>query len=324
MKVFVTGATGFIGFHLCHRLVAEGHSVVALVRDLGKTAGLPSTGVELLQGDLGRLEAADFVLPPCDLVVHLAGVVSAQRDGEYEATNFQAVKSLVRCLERQTWRPRRLLFASSLAAAGPSTSAHRKTESEPNAPIDPYGRAKADAEAMLGAAPFPTTSFRPAIVFGPRDTATLSFFKLAARGWGFRVAGRPQELSFIDIDDLVSGIVAMMADSSSEHRTYFVSALEDTDSRRLWEVLAEVVGLRVRVVAVPRFGLRLASLVSTALSKVFRFRNQLDGKQYAQLTAPAFLCSSDALQKAHPWVPRVGLSESLGKAWAGYRASGWV
>jgi len=323
MKVFVTGATGFIGFHLCQRLVADGHSVVALVRDPKKATDLPSA-VERFQGDLGRLDAPELVLPACDVVIHLAGVVSAQNPDEYHATNFEAVKGLVRCLERQSWRPRRMLFASSLAAAGPSMAARRMTEADPSAPVEPYGRAKLDAEAFLAGAPFPTTSFRPAIVFGPRDTATLSFFKMAKQGWGFRVAGQPQALSFIDVDDLVSGIVAMMDDTSAAHHVYFVSALEDTDSAQLWKALAEVIGRRVRIVAVPRAVLRIASLLSTGLSKVFRFRNQLDGKQYTQLTAPAFLCSSDALQKAHAWRPRVGLSASLGKAWAGYRESGWV
>ena len=47
MRIFVTGATGFIGAHLCRALVGGGHQIVALVRDPKKAASeLPESGVE--------------------------------------------------------------------------------------------------------------------------------------------------------------------------------------------------------------------------------------------------------------------------------------
>jgi nucleoside-diphosphate-sugar epimerase len=299
---------------------------VALVRDPEKAAKeLPADGVESVVGDLSLFEREELVLPPCDLVIHLAGVVAAKSLAEYDAVNFEAVRSLVKALSRQSWRPRRLLFASSLAAAGPTATRVPLSERDPTAPIEPYGRAKLKAEQFLAAdAPFPTTSFRPSLVFGPRDTATLAFFKMAKRGIGFRVAGEPQGLSFIDVDDAVSGIAAMMEDSSSAHRTYFLSARDQMDTEQLWQAMAEAIGRRVRVIRVPRPVLRSASVMSTAFSKVFGFTNQLDAKQYDQMVAPAFMCSSAALQAAHGWTPRVSLVGALAKAWSGYRADGWL
>jgi nucleoside-diphosphate-sugar epimerase len=326
MRVLVTGATGFIGAHLCRGLVAGGHHVVALVRDPKKAAAeLPATGVETLAGDLSLFERDDLVLPPCDLVIHLAGVVTAPSVEQYDAVNFEAVRRLVKALARQTWRPRRFLFASSLAAAGPSATRVPKTEVDPAEPVEPYGRAKWKAEQFLRAeAPFPTTSFRPSLVFGPRDTATLAFFRMARRGFGFRIAGTPQDLSFIDVDDAVSGIIAMTTDTSDAHRTYFLAANEQMDTELLWRAMSEAIGRRVRVVRVPRSVLRGASVLSTAASRIVGFTNQLDAKQVDQMLAPAFLCSSAALQAAHDWTPRVSLVASLAKAWAAYRADGWL
>src|SRR5579859_1345394 len=208
MKVLLTGATGFIGGHLCRRLVATGNAVVALVRDAKKAAALPNE-VERLDGDLSIFDRADLALPPCDVVIHMAGVVAAKSADEYDAINFRAVKSLVESIARQSWRPRRFLFASSLAAAGPSMPGIRKSEADVCAPVDDYGRAKLAAEEFLQSAPFPTTSFRPSVVFGPKDPATFTFFRMAARGWGFRVGGPAQHFSFIDVDDLVDAIVRM-------------------------------------------------------------------------------------------------------------------
>jgi nucleoside-diphosphate-sugar epimerase len=308
---------------LCRRLVLAGHSVVALVRDAKKAEALPA-GVERLEGDLSIFERPDLVLPACDVVMHIAGVVSAKTADEYDAINFRAVRSLVECVSRQTWRPRRLLFASSLAAAGPTMPGMRKTEVDHCDPIDDYGRAKLAAEVFLREAPFPTTSFRPSVVFGPKDPATLTFFRMASRGWGFRIAGPAQAFSFVYVDDLVDAILRMADDTSSEHRTYFVSSERDTDSVELWHALSDVMARKVRVVVVPRSALYGASVASTALSKVFRFKNQLDRKQYDQLTAPAFVCSSKALQQAHDWSPRFDLGESLRKALEGYQADGWL
>jgi nucleoside-diphosphate-sugar epimerase len=325
MRVFVTGATGFIGAHLCKRLVENGHQVVALVRDPKKAAKELPANVEAFAGDLSVFERRDLVLPACDIVIHLAGVVAAKSVEEYDAINFGAVKSLVKALERQSWKPRRLLFASSLAAAGPTTSRVPMTEHDPAGPVEPYGRAKLKAEQFLMAeAPFPTTSFRPSLVFGPRDTATLSFFKLAKAGVGFRVAGQPQGLSYIDIDDAVAGIMAMMDDTSAEHRVYFLAATEQMDTDQLWRDMAKAIGKPVHVIRVPKPLLVIASWFSTLFSKLFGFTNQLDAKQVDQMTQPAFMCSSQALQKAHDWRPRVSLVDSLGKAWSQYRADGWL
>jgi nucleoside-diphosphate-sugar epimerase len=324
MQILLTGATGFIGGHLCRRLVDAGHSVLALVRDPKRASFLPASGVETLAGDLTIFDRPDLELPRCDVVIHMAAVVTAKRPDQYEIINFRAVKSLVDCLARQSWKPRRMLFASSLAAAGPSAQGVRKVESDVCDPIDDYGRAKLAAEIFLRDAPFPTTAFRPSVVFGPRDPATLTFFRLAVRGWGFRVGGPLQTFSFIDVDDLVEGIMRMADDASTEHRTYFVSSDHDADSSTLWDAFSSVLDRRIRVLVVPRPALYGASVASTALAKVFRFKNQLDRKQYDQLTAPAFICSSKALQDAHAWKPRLDLHESLRKALHGYKADGWL
>jgi len=319
----VTGATGFIGTHLVRRLVGDGHTVVALVRDPAKARELPAAGVEWLRGDLALFEDPDLELPACDAVIHLAGVVAADHVDQYNAVNFVAVKHLIACLERQTWRPARFLFASSLAAAGPSHG-RPKTEADACEPIEPYGRSKLEAERFLQGVAFPTTSFRPAVVFGEGDPATITLFRLARRRLGFRVAGANPVMSFIDVDDLVDAMIAMLGDRSTAHRTYFVSHPDPTDVRALWRTLGASVGREVMVVPIPRPALYATMLAMTALSKRFKFKNQLDAKQYEQITAPAFECSSDALQRELGWRPARGLEASLTKAADGFRSAGWL
>ncbi len=321
MRYFITGATGFIGLHLCRQLIDSGQQVTALVRTPAKAKLLPK-GVETLRGDLSLFLDPDLELPPFDVVVHLAGVVAADTLAQYRAINFQAVADLIACLKRQSWTPQRFLFASSLAACGPSVRDTPWTEADTLAPIEPYGEAKAMAEELLPGLEFPTTAFRPPLVFGPGDPASLTLFRSAASGVGMRVSGAPQQLSFVDVRDQVRAIVLMAEDTRDGHFTYFTSHPEAIDIRRLWRSLEVAVGRRVWVFPLPPAVLFLAMLAATATSTLFRFRNQLDKKQYRQMVAPAFVCSSAALRGDLGWDPQHDLDDALQHAADGYREAG--
>jgi len=321
MRVLVTGATGFIGAHLCRALFERGDQVTALVRTPAKADKL-AEGVAVLEGDLGIFDEPDRVLDEVDVVVHLAGVVAAPTEDIYEAINFTAVKDLVDCLERQSWTPKRLLFASSLAAAGPSPADRAWTEADALKPIDPYGVAKARAETVVARTTFPATSFRPCIVVGPDDPATLTLFQSARNGVGLRVGNTPQRLSFIDVRDVVSGIIAMCDDDRAGHFTYFISNPTEIDINELWAGLSRAVGKKVRIISMPSWVLRAFVPVATLGSKLLGITNQLDMKQYKQMTAEAFVCSSAALSADLGWTAIHGLDAALSHAAEGYRRSG--
>ena len=324
MKFLVTGATGFIGQHLCHRLVNDGHEVVALVRNPEKASGLPKKGVTHLKGDLSLFKDKNLKLPPCDFVVHLAAVVSAKTVQEYHDVNYQAVVDLIECLKRQSWEPQRFLFCSSLAAAGPSPMDQPLEENHLPRPIDPYGRAKWEAEQYLWDTPFPITSFRPAVVFGPGDPAFLTLFKMANKHFGFKIWSLDQQISYIYVDDLVEGIIKMSQDVTQQHKTYFVAYKTHTSATQLWKMLSKTLKKKIYVIPAPKLLLFSIMVGGTLLSKIIPFKNQLDIKQYQQFTKPAFLCSSEALQKDLNWNPQYDLRACIEKTVAGYQEAGWI
>ena len=321
MKLLVTGATGFIGSHLCRALVDRGDQVIALVRSPNKAKDLPET-VEVLHGDLTIFAEPDRVLPEVDVVVHLAGIVAAPTEDLYEAINYAAVQHLAKCLENQNWTPKRLVFASSLAAAGPSPDDRCWTERDALKPVEPYGAAKARAETVVARTSFPSTSFRPCIVLGPDDPATLTLYKSALRGVGLRVGSEAQRLSFVDVRDVVSAILAMSDDTRTGHFTYYVSNPTEIDVNLLWRGLGEALDRRVWVVPMPKAVLRSVVPMATLGSKLLGVTNQLDLKQYKQMTAGAFVCSSAALTADLGWTAKYTLADALSHAANGYRRSG--
>jgi len=78
MKVFVTGGSGFVGQHVLHRLIADGHQVAALARSDRSAAIVRAAGADPIKGDMADLTAAEngaqWTEAPAgiDAVVHVA------------------------------------------------------------------------------------------------------------------------------------------------------------------------------------------------------------------------------------------------------------
>lgn len=90
MRVFVTGATGFIGGHVARRLRERGDDVVALVRSPEKADSLRGLGVELVEGDLSDGDAIRRGLEGADAAIHGAavykvGIPKSEREAMREA-----------------------------------------------------------------------------------------------------------------------------------------------------------------------------------------------------------------------------------------------
>lgn len=321
--IFITGATGFIGQHLCHKLHGLGHNIVALIRNPKKASILPK-GITVIQGDLTCFKDPNFQIPKSDLVIHLAGTVTANKQSDYKKYNYDAVVDLVNCLNRQSWTPQRILFSSSLAATGPSQINSPLTEDSPLKPVDAYGLAKKQAEEFLLDQNIPTTIFRPCAVIGPVDTNMLNLYKVAKTGFGFLPCGDPQSISFIAVQDLVNSIVAMGQEKDSKHHTYFVSHPQPTDTQSLCLAVGQSLNKKLKIVKLPRFILYIVMLINTAFSNLFNKQNVFDKKYYQQLSAQAWVCQSDKLRKELHWSPEQSLEQVVALTAHSYKEAGWI
>jgi UDP-glucose 4-epimerase len=221
MRVLVTGGAGFIGSHLVDALLARGLEV-ALVDHLRRSPR-PWVTEALRQGarlhvadvrDLNALRDAFEGVRP-DVVMHLAAQVDVRRSVADPAFDAQVnVAGTVSVLEAaRNVGVQRLLLASTAAAYG-NPERVPTAETEPIAPLSPYGTSKAAAEWYLEQYArlhgLSTLSLRMANVYGPRqdphgEAGVIAIFA-GARAEGRRVAvfgdGR-QTRDYIYVSDVV-------------------------------------------------------------------------------------------------------------------------
>ena len=301
-RIAVTGASGFIGRHVVAHLAARGEDVVTVRRPFE-----PATLKETLRG--------------ADAVIHLAGVVSALREPEYFAANVGGTGA-VAAAARTAGIP--LIHVSSLAAAGPASPRAPRSEDDPPAPINAYGRSKLGGEQAVAALDgLRWTILRPGVVYGPGDRALLPVFRLATRGVLPLVGRADAAYSFIHIADLVRVIIAAV-DRPPANDTLFVGHPRPVTTRDLLEGIRAAVGVRATIIPVPLALTRIAAFAGDAAGVLFGRRAVINSRRYAELASEGFVCRVDRLRDRLGIAAEIDLVDGLADAWAWYRNEGWL
>ncbi|MEV6956481.1 NAD(P)-dependent oxidoreductase [Streptomyces sp. NPDC051183] len=212
MTVAVTGAAGFIGGHLCRRIVELGGDAIALARKRPARNGRTGVGVRWVDVDLPHdASRLTSVVAGADIVVHLAGTLRARTRAEFHHGNVAVTRAVVEVLA-DTPSPPRLVVCSSLAAGGPAPAPGvARTEEHPPAPVSWYGHSKLAAERVARdfCGRVPVVLVRPSIVYGPNDRAFVPWLVSAVRsGVALQPAGRTGLYAPLHVDDLCDGLLA--------------------------------------------------------------------------------------------------------------------
>jgi UDP-glucose 4-epimerase len=252
-RIFVTGASGFIGRATVAVLAKAGHSVRAGVRR-PPDPSFP-TGIEVAtHPDLS--EPFDWMplIDGCDAIIHLAGIAHAGRgipELAYDRVNCVATARLAEAAARAGVA--RFVFVSSIRAQCGAAADHALNENDPPRPTNPYGRSKLAAEDAIRASGVPFTVLRPVLVYGPGVKGNFALLLRAAMSrWPLPVKEFDNRRSLLSVDNLASAIAFTISAPAAAGETYVVA--DPGIAMRISDVIAtlrEAIGRRRMFLPMP-------------------------------------------------------------------------
>jgi dihydroflavonol-4-reductase len=322
MKALVTGATGFVGSHLTEVLRQRGDQVTVLARSAAKASGLAPLEVRVIQGDLHDTQALAQAVEGQDVIYHVAGVIAARTEADFFRANRDGTAQLTTAAERGGGP--RLVFVSSMAAAGPSRRGTPLDGSEPARPVTAYGRSKLAAEAVVTGSGLPWSIVRPPMVYGPRDLEVLKVFRLARLGLAPVFGDGTQELSAIHGADLAAALTAIGACPGAVGKIYYSCHPEIFTSAEFVRAVAATIGRSVRLIRIPPGVGKLALRITELSAQLSRQATILTTDKANEFFQAAWTADPTALTRDTGWTPVFDLPRGLAETYAWYRSAGWL
>ncbi len=267
MRIFITGASGFIGTAVVAELLAAGHEAVGLARSDAAAARLSDAGAAVVRGDVRDLDALGRAAADADGVLHLAydhELAFAGRHDEASAADLRAIEALAAPL---AGTDRALVIASgTLGLTGPGRVA---VEEDRATPAPGFGARAASTDAVLRLA---ATGVRSAVVrlpptvHGDGDTGFVPRIVAAARASGESadVGDGANRWPAVHRRDAAT-VFRLAAEAAPAGSALHAIAEEGVPFRELAEAVGDGLGLPVRSVtpeqAAERFGF-LGALVA--------------------------------------------------------------
>lgn len=322
-KILITGASGFVGYHLIQAALERDLEVYAAVRKGSKIDHLKSLPVIYTFLDLGNpieLEK-NFKEQQYDYIIHAAGTTKARRKEEYEAVNADYTRNLAQATRNSGIQLQKFLFISSLAAIGPM-GGEQDEKQLPN-PVTAYGKSKLLAESYLAEFDIPSVIVRPTAVYGPRERDILVMFKLISQGLEFYVGRKDQQLSFIHVTDLANVTIALL-ESPHVNKTYNLTDGTAYDRYALGNITKEVLGKKTLKLHVP---LGVMKMTAGFLEMIYGLNGKIptiNKEKLKELTAANWHYSIEALKKDVGFNPIYDLQHGLKETLQWYQKHKWI
>jgi UDP-glucuronate 4-epimerase len=268
VTTLVTGAAGFIGYHVAARLLEQGEQVLGIdnlnsyydprLKRARLARLLPRPGFEFSRIDIADRTAMEalFARQPVDCVIHLA----AQAGVRYSIDNPHAyaeanLTGFLHVLEgARHARLRHLIYASSSSVYGGNQKIPFAVADRVDSPVSLYAATKRANELMAHCYTHlyqvPTTGLRFFTVYGPwgrPDMAPFRFAEAIVQGRGIDVYnyGRMQR-DFTYIDDIAEGVVRIAAAAPRGYRLFNVGSSRPVELLDFIAALENALGKRAR------------------------------------------------------------------------------
>lgn len=318
MRIGITGCTGFIGSHLLESLSKKGHDVKCLVRKESNINKIRNFQVETIVGNYLHSESLIPFVKDIDVIYHVAGQIRGRKREDFMRGNFVITKNLVDAIKRGNPKLKRIIYVSSQAAAGPSSSLEPVKPQDSPRPVSDYGESKKMAEDYIKSSAIPYTIVRPSVVYGPRDYGMLYVFKGAHRGIIVTLT-TPLLFDLIYVFDLLAILEAALESPIAEGKTYFATDGNHYSIDSVKDILEMVVKKKVKLFKIPT---KLMKILSPTLSFDW---SPITSDKLRELSQKYWICSSEETYRdLKVKIPKQDVLHSFKETYEFYLREGYI
>eukprot|EP00250_Pteridium_aquilinum_P033169 c5273_g1_i1 orf=237-1271(-) len=277
-SVVVTGASGFLGGRLCHALVEQGaFHVKAFVRPSSTLEQLPSSGVELVYGDVTDSDSLLRAFRGCSAIFHCGALVSpwVPDPSNFLKVNVNGLKNVANAV-RNTSTTTKLIYVSSFFALGP-TDGKVADESQVHPGVSfctEYEKSKVLADALAldeAKKGLPIVLTYPGVIYGPgKVTEGNSLVNLVKDRCNGRLPGKlgagHDRFSFCHVDDVAQGCISAMEKGRIGER-YLLTG-ENASFNELFSHVDRLRGRNSYQFQIPLWSLEMVGWVSVFWAKL--------------------------------------------------------
>ncbi len=328
-KILLTGASGFVGYHLIAAAVARGYQVYAAVRKSSQVDHLKEFPVQYVYPDFADAEALQRELQAqqYDYIIHAAAATRAPSQQAFNAANADITRNLATAILQSGISLKKFVFVSSLAVLGPIPYDCKDPIGENNEPhpITGYGRSKLLAEQYLRDFPtLPLVTLRPTVVYGPREKDLYVMFKTLSRGMEPSIGRKDQLLSFVYVADLVDVILDALEKPTPPGLVCNISDGQVYNRDELAIITKKILNKKTFRFTVPVGVVRmLASLMETLYARSKK-SPLLYRERVGELTAPNWNCSIANAQQYLGYKPKYDLEKGVTESLKWYKEHNWL
>lgn len=248
IETLVTGATGFVGYHLVSALRARGDTVRVLALPTEDTRGLEQQDVIIYRGNVCEPETLVEPMRGVNTVFHLAAIHGLWRPKqEYYSVNVGGVENV--CQAALAAGVRRLIHVSSWTVYGMGLG-RAVHEGFPLSPIaDLYTETKAEGEKLvqryMARKHLPAVIVRPGTMFGPGDH--VNFGRMADRlraGKAMIIGAGRNALPFVYVTNVVEGMLLAVNQEQAVGQVYNLADDRPLTQVQFWHAMAEAIGTK--------------------------------------------------------------------------------
>jgi NADH dehydrogenase len=252
MKIFMTGATGFVGKNIAARLAEDGHELRCLVRstESESTWYLKGIGADVVEGDILSVKSLASGAGGCDAVIHLVGIIFERRGAGFEQVHVEGTRNMLAAAKQAGVR--RFVHMSALGTRADATGA--------------YHRTKWDAEEDVRASGLDYTIFRPSTIYGPGGEFINMLAGQVRRLPLVPVIGdghyRMQPISVFDVAACFS---VCLQKPAATGKVYEIGGPEALSYNEMIDIICRVMGKRRAKLHIPVAGMRPVAWLSERL-----------------------------------------------------------